>query len=383
MSLLFGGERRSISYQDFWGTGGDIDTLGNSDEGALRLVPFYAAVDLIANQFASSPLRAYRERPDGSRERLSAQPPIVTNPCAYGTAFEWKFRLIVSLLIHGNAYGLVTSVDGLGRPSSIDWLKPTQVGVDESGSLPRYYWQNRDVPRDLMFHIPAFTMPGKYKGLSPLKLFMTTFEAGHAAQVMSRDTYQNGSVPTGKLRNTEKTVDKKAAAEAKERFKAAVQGRDLFVTGKDWDYEAISLPPDQARFIEQQKLTATQIANIFHLPPERIGGETGNSLTYGNREQDTQDLVTFALLSWFTRVEEAMFPLLPRPQYFKFNVDSMVRADLKTRMEAHEIALRSGIETNDEARRLEDRPPLTDDEKAEWIATWKKPTDPPKEARSL
>ena len=50
-----------------------------------------------------------------------------------------------------------------------------------------------------------------------------------------------------------------------------------------------------------------------------------------------------------------------------------VRADLRTRMEAHEIAQRAGLETNPEARRLEDRPPLTEQERADWLALWRRP----------
>jgi hypothetical protein len=50
----------------------------------------------------------------------------------------------------------------------------------------------------------------------------------------------------------------------------------------------------------------------------------------------------------------------------KFNLDSVARADLKTRMESHEIALRIGLETNPEGRALEDKAPLTPDEIDQW-----------------
>ena len=56
--------------------------------------------------------------------------------------------------------------------------------------------------------------------------------------------------------------------------------------------------------------------------------------------------------------------------YAKFDADANVRADLKTRMEAHEIAQRAGIETNPEARHVEDKPPMSDAERAEWLQTW-------------
>ena len=44
----------------------------------------------------------------------------------------------------------------------------------------------------------------------------------------------------------------------------------------------------------------------------------------------------------------------------KFNLDASARADLKTRYEAHQIAIQSDFKTVDEVRALEELPPLTD-----------------------
>ena len=49
---------------------------------------------------------------------------------------------------------------------------------------------------------------------------------------------------------------------------------------------------------------------------------------------------------------------MARGQYVKFNRGSLLRTDLKTRYEAHEIGLRAGFLTLDEVRELEDREPL-------------------------
>jgi phage portal protein BeeE len=59
------------------------------------------------------------------------------------------------------------------------------------------------------------------------------------------------------------------------------------------------------------------------------------------------------------RFEQAFSDLLPRGQVAKFNVDAFLRADTLTRYQAHEIGLRSGFLTTDEARALEDLQPMT------------------------
>ena len=85
MSLLFGDRRapaevRSVSFQDVFGSGGNVDLLSTGVEGALHLVPLFAAIRLISDQFAATPLHAYRERPGGTRERLATQPKLLTAP---------------------------------------------------------------------------------------------------------------------------------------------------------------------------------------------------------------------------------------------------------------------------------------------------------------
>ena len=380
MSLFFGrkAEDRAISYQSLWSSGDDVSTLSAASiNTALRLAPVYAATRLLADQFAAAPLRAYRTAPDGSKARLDRQPSLIVNPSANVSAFTWKYQAITSVLLRGNAYGLITSLDAGGWPTTIEWLSPDKVQVDETTSRAVYYYDGRLLGRSSLVHTPGYVVAGACVAASPLAAFKTVIETGLRAQDFGRDWFKNGAVPGGILKNTEQVVSAEVADVAKRRFKAATANRELFVTGSDWDYSTLSVPADEARFIETLKLTATQIANVYGVPPERVGGETGSSMTYGNREQDSLDLVTFGLRPWFVRFEETLSTLMPRPQYARFNIDAIVRADLLTRMQAHAIALENGLETNDEAREIEDRPPLTSEQKAEWVNTYRRPTATP------
>lgn len=382
MSLLWRAapaEDRALSYQDVWGRGLDVNLLGEG-EGALALVPLFAAHRTIIDAVAVTPLHAYRERADGTKERLRRQPSLLTSP-VFGTPFTWKAQCVASLLSDGNAFGFATSTDKDGRPAALVWLNPGEVHVDEDGPRPGYWWQGRPVPRERMVHIPWIVLAGKFRGISPLKAFKVAFEMGQAAQFSGRDWFAGGAIPSGHLKNTEMRLTQETADAAKSRFKAAVTARDVLVTGNDWDYATIGVPADEARFIEGLRLTATQVATIYGIAPEEIGGERGTSLTYSTLEQDDLRFNSRTVRPWAKRLEEAFTALLPRPQYALFNLDANVRADLKTRMDAHEVAQRAGVETNDEARLLEDRQPLSDAERAEWINVWHGKGKEPAEAR--
>ena len=112
MSVLFGrrAETRDVSYQQLWSTGKSMDLRGDKLSTALTLVPVYAATGLIADAFASSPWSAY-VKSDGVPEKVKQQPQLCTDPGVFVDLYAWKHQLVTSLLLWGNAYGVVTSVD--------------------------------------------------------------------------------------------------------------------------------------------------------------------------------------------------------------------------------------------------------------------------------
>jgi HK97 family phage portal protein len=364
VSLFF--ERRSISFQEAFARGDSMSLFGSSIEAGLRLVPVYSATSLICDTVSTLPLRVYRDLGEGVRDRVKSQPKLVTAPAPFGGRIAWVHQAMSSLLLRGNATGVVLASDSSGTPSTVAWQHPDCVRVDESQYLPRFFVREVEVPAESIVHIPAYVLPGSIVGLSPLRLFKMQFEAGMQAQKFGLDWYRNGTAPTGKLRNTEQVVSAKEAAKVKARFKEAVRDGDLFVTGSDWDYESLSVDPADAQFLQQIKATATQVAAIYRVAPEDIGGESGSSLTYSTLEQNDLKFAKRALLPWTARFEEALTNLLPRPQYARFNLDAVSRADLMTRMQAHDIALKNGLETNDEGRALEERPPLTSEQINQW-----------------
>jgi HK97 family phage portal protein len=373
MSILFGrqpAEQRSISYQDVWGSGGSVTRGGNP----LSVVPVYAATGLIADQFAALPLAVYDKASGGVPERVKSQPDLVRDPGVDGLdVYSWKHQAIASCLLRGNAYGYIANWDRAGTPSKIQWLNPNDMHIDESEVSARFFWQGRLVPRDRLIHIPAYVQAGSVEGLSPLALFKAQIETADAAQNYGKTWFKRGGIPSGVLKNTAKSINAEQAQTAKARFKASVSSSDPFVTGSDWDYQAIAIPGSEVQFISALKLTATQWAAIYRVAPEDIGGETsGSSLTYKSLEQDQIRFAQRTLRPWTTRFEAVLDRYLLGSQYMKFNLDASARADLKTRMESHQLAIASGIETVDEGRALEERAPLTPEQKAD-LAAMKRP----------
>lgn len=372
-------EIRSLSFQDVWGQGLDVsDIRGTSMERAASLVPVFACSRMIADSIAAMPIEAYRKVGD---ERIPIDTPaLFQEPSRFAGSFEWIQRALISLLLRGNAFGIITEFDYYGYPRQIEWVHPDEVQVMNNNLTMAYLQQGHadwrwlartvtewiprgvGIPGDLV-HIPWYTMPGFILGLSPVAAFSLTIDAGIATQKYGRDWFKNGGRPSGVL-ESDQPISQPQAVEVKARYKAASSGADVAVIGAGLHYKPITVPPEEAQFLQTIRATASQIASIYGLPAHKVGGDDATShRTYANVEQESQDLVN-ALLPYLTKLERTFSNLLPRGQYVKFNVDSQVRADLATRYAAHQIALGGpmgagkAFMTVDEVRQIEDMQPM-------------------------
>ncbi|MHA7275359.1 phage portal protein [Arthrobacter sp. Hz1] len=369
MSLFFGrSETRAIDPTA--GVLGGFAT-GNmsatSMKRALHVVPAYAATSLIAESLATVPVGVKEIKSDGSRA-TPRQPGLVINPNPnpVGSRVEWIHQYVTSLKLQGNAYGVVVAIDKWGIPEKIQWLNPESVNVDESKPSPEYFHHGQRLDKSTLVHIADYVLPGSVVGLSPVSLFRQQLEMAERAQEFGSNVYRSSGIPSGHLKNKEKTLSFMESSVVKSRFKSAVHNNDVFVSGNDWDYTSLGMSVADSKFLESIKATANQLAAIFKVPPEEIGGESGGSLTYSTVELNQLKFTMRALQPPAVRLETHMNRLLPPSQYMKFNLNANVRGDLKARMDAYKLGLESGVYTLAQVREFEDFQMLSGEEIEQW-----------------
>ncbi len=345
---------------DFGHGGGAFDTAHVSQARALSLSYVFAATRVIAGTISSLPLKGYRDLGD-TRQPMGTLPQLFEQLRLSGQLRPWLHRFFASLALRGNAYGLVVSRDGFGFPTAIEWLDPSAVTINDAvPGRPEFVFNGRLVPREDMVHVPWFTLPGQVEGLSPVGAFARTMGIGLHAETFASDWFAGGGFPPGTFRNTEKQLVSAEEAEVlKARLVQSIRSRKPIVYGRDWEYNPVSVPAKEAQFLETIKATATQVAHIYGIPPEEIGGESGSSMTYATVELN-QIRLAGALRQWMVTFEEAMFALLPERQYVRFNADALVRTDLRTRWEVNRLRVEMGAASVDEIRVQEDLTPLPD-----------------------
>jgi len=287
----------------------------------------------------------------------------------------------MSLLLRGNVYGLVVARSDDGTPKRVQWLNPERVDIDEAGPKPVFRYNGTVVPDVDMKHIPAYAMPGTVKGLSPIGACSMLADTGAATQKMMRDWFAGRGIPGVTAQNTSKVLSAAEAETVSDRLRARMRTGQPFVHGSDWDINFMSLPADDAGFVSSAKLNATQVATIYGIPPEMIGGETGSSLTYSTVEMNQHNLAALTLRPWLAKLEQEFSSWIYRPRYVRFNVDAMIRVDVKTRYDIHQIAREIGMRNVDEIRALEDLTPLPDGQGQDYNPLLKSTPAPTKESR--
>lgn len=373
MSLFFKPEQRAISGVS-WARGDDV-VLGSTTSASLSVVPVFAACRLISDSIATLPMQAFRKVGD-------ARTPIPL-PAVFDkdTRIEWVQQALMSLLLHGNAYGLVVTRAGDGTPLTVVWLNPERVHVDEAGPLPIFRWNGHELDRASVVHIPAYSVPGTIVGISPIRACAMLGDTGHATQRMMRDWFRGRAVPGMIAKNTQKTLKPAQAEAVSDRLRAKMRNGEPFTHGSDWDITLLKMPADDAGFVAAAKMNATQVATIYGIPPDMIGGETGSSLTYSTVELNTINFATFTLRPWLAKLEQEFSGWMLRPRFVKFNVDAMIRVDTKTRYEVHKISREIGLSNVDELRAIEDKTPLPDGLGQDYTPLARMGATPPREDR--
>lgn len=370
MSLLFGAV--APAQQRAWGvippippngmTGGPsfsaIDLTRT--ESSLQKVAVWSCVTLVRTIAEILPLQCFIGT--GTDQREVGLPRFITDLSGdgYGLA-DWCSQVVYCGMLRGNSVGVVASRDNIGSPTQIVLQHPDSVGVrrNEQGQIT---WQinGKQVANSEIWHHRVNPVPGEITGLSPIAVHALTIGVGIASMRFGAQWFEDGAHPGGVL-TYDKDLTKEKAETAKQRFMAALRGkREPVVLGHGWSFDAIQISPNESQFLETNNYTGAECCRIFGPAfAEVFGYETGGTLTYANIEQRSLDLLTYAADPWLVRLERMLSSLMSAQRYVRFNRKALLKTDLLTRYQAHQIALQNQFTTPNEVRVIEDiMPPL-------------------------
>lgn len=351
-------------------------------ESALRHSAVFACLNLRANLVSNTPLDAFRRLGSGVMVEVT-KPPLLVAPGGSdvptwqagstndGMA-EWLYSTQFDLDRYGNAVGIVKAFDRHGNPAAVDLAPTGQVVFQGKGNeltevkIAGERFRGDDLR--FIWHERARTVPGCPVGMSPIMYASLTISGYLSAQQFGLDYFATGGHPSGHLRNV--TLDELPPGlgdEAKAEFKSATEGRDLFVTGRSWEYTPAQAPEAAAAFLEEMKFGVADVCRFLDTPGDMIdANQSGASITYANITQRNVQLLVINMGPVFSRREATFTSAIPRPWFVKFATDAILRMDPQTREELLIARVAGKVLAPSEARELDNLPPFTPEQLEEF-----------------
>jgi len=338
----------------------------------MRFAACFAAVRIIAETIASLPLKVYERLPGGGRAEVTQHPAayLLNNgfPNDEMTPFDLRETQIQRVLTWGNGYARAY-YNARGEVSQLDHVQPWEIRPFRTPSGELLYertlqdGRTTELDRSEVLHLRGLGGDGLV-GWSPVRLMAESVGMGLAAERFGAAFYGNAArpsmivvMPPGKQlgdvaeRNLRETIEQHSAGRAH---------RPL-ILDNGADPKMMTMPLNEAQFIEARKFQVEEVARIYRVPLHMLGDL--ERATFSNIEQQSLDFEKHTIRPWLVRFEQQYNRLLisKRQQgrlFVKHSVEGLLRGDIKTRYEAHAIALQNGWENIDEVRVLEDKNPL-------------------------
>ena len=347
-----------------------------NEVSAMQNAAVYACVRILAESIASLPLHVYEYR-NGGKERAPNHALFYLlhdAPNTEMTSFVFRETLMAHLLLWGNAYAQIIR-DGAGRVACLYPLLPSKMTV-ERGDDNRLWYNytagndaNPNLPptqvkfrREDILHIVGLGFDGLI-GYSPIAMAKNAIGLSIACESFGNNFFANGARPSGILKTPTLIKDPEKLRESWQSMYGGENAGKVAILEEGMTYESISIPPEDAQFLETRKFQIAEIARIFRVPPHLIGDL--DRATFSNIENQSLEFVKYTLNPWVVRWEQALCKSLLSPsekiRYFiKFNVDGLMRGDYQSRMQGYATARQNGWLSANDIRELEDLNPISD-----------------------
>ena len=363
------------SYSFFMG--GTASGKYVTERSAMQMTAVYCCVRILSEAVASLPLQFYRYTDDGGKEKAVEHPLyflLHDEPNPEMTSFIFRETLMTHLLLWGNAYSQIIR-NGKGEVVALYPLMPDRMKVDRDEHGRLYYeytvYDSDDVDgrkgtnkvgrtvrlqlHDVL-HIPGLGFDGLV-GYSPIAMAKNAIGLAVACDEYGASFFANGASPSAVLEHPGVIKNPERLRTAWQQAYGSGNSHKVAVLEEGTKYTPISIPNNEAQFLETRKFQIEEIARLYRVPLHMIGDL--DHATFSNVEHLSLDFVKYSLDPWLVRWEQAMQKALlsesEKGRYFiKFNVEGLLRGDYASRMQGYATARQNGWMSTNDIRELED-----------------------------
>lgn len=339
---------------------------------AMQAATVFGCVRVIMEDIGKLPCHLYRRLPNGGKERALTHPVyglLRRIPNAWQTPMSFFGSAVASLELIGAGAAYITRNPRTGVPLELLPLNGRLRVEQDADWTVRYFVRTRnggEEPLDSrnVLYIPGPSLDG-VTGMSTIGYMRETIGTAIATERHASRFFKNSARPSIVVERPKEMPA--LSPEASERFVRDLAerwgGKNSSAVGlleEGMTAKALTINAKDAQFLETRGYNRSEICGIFRVAPHKVADLSRS--TNNNIEHQGLEHLTDCLLPRLVRIEQALSRALLTPaeqeEYvIEFLVDSVLRADFKTRMEGYAQAIQNGMLSPNEARVKENENP--------------------------
>ena len=349
-------QKRDLSFNSIFPDANVFDT-----DKALTLTAVWCAIRLLAESVSSLPISVYTKQANGDKLEDTKSPIyklVKFKPNYYQNKITFFEFIMLSICTEGNSYVQIVR-NNSGTPVQLICLDPSNVTVVVNNNELFYQVDGGAVlDSSDMLHFKTITDDG-VTGLSPIDQCAKDLNWGVSLEEFGSTFFSNGAKPSSILQ-TDRALSDTALQRLKTSFNSNYgklkNSNSTIVLEEGLTFKPISISPEQAQFLSSRQFSIEEVARIFNCPPHMLKDLSKSS--FNNIEMQSQEFVTYTLMPYITRIEQEMNLKLFRTNelgktFVEFNVNGLLRGDVKSRTEAYKTAITNGYMSINEVRQKE------------------------------
>ena len=340
---------------------------------ALGITAFWAGVRMISQTVACLPLEVYENLGNKKYRKAEEHPAhkvLYTRPNKYMTPFTYKEIRTAHCLTWGNSYAEIER-DGGDRPVALWPLLPDRTGAEFRNGEKYYYTDINGVrvwlAADKVLHVPGLGFDG-IQGYNVIKVHRDSLGLTVAANEYGAQFFGNSARPSGYIKhpgNPQKDDRDQLREEWGQAHQGLTKAQRTAVLWGNMEWHPISVPPEEAQFLQSRELQIEEVARILNINPILLQHHHKATSWGSGIAQFLIAYSKFTITPWLEREEDVcnwdLFKEGERGRYYvKYNESALLRGDMETQAKVLEIKRRNGVINADEWRELDEENPLPD-----------------------
>lgn len=325
-----------------------------------RQVPVIrSCLSLLSNSVAGLEHSVFQRSERGLFQPVAHHPisKLMKNPNKRFTSFDFIYTIVDDLCTEGDffaekIYNLAGVLTDLWR------IEPWRVTVEETmDGTKRFrftdrFGKERILLEDEVWHIPLPPVQGELVGTSPILTDgKEAVAVAIALQRYSNILFTNDATPPYALSMEGNFADPGSRKNMIKAIRKWMTGKNRHIPGileYNMKPHRMGLTAEEAQFLETRKELWLDLARLWRVPPHKVG--LLDKATFSNIEHQSLEFVTDTLRPILELIERSVNKFLIGDDnfYFEFNVESLLRGDIKSRYEAYSIGRQWGwLSVND------------------------------------